>query len=106
MLRFWQRIVLTADATGNRTQELRRSDGTPYLGRLARMTHDGWVALSDASHITSLSQEHGIVQVEPYLLNRVQIGDYLIVLPVHSCLTANLLKRYLTLDGKWIEMMR
>ncbi len=99
-------IIVYGGAIHFSKEQLRRSDGTPYFGRLARMTHDGWVALSDSSHITALSQEHGIVQVEPYLLNRVQIGDYLIVLPVHSCLTANLLKRYLTLDGEWIDMMK
>ncbi|PIE81324.1 MAG: alanine racemase [Chloroflexi bacterium] len=99
-------IILYGGAVHFSKEQLWRKDGTPCYGRLARMTHDGWEALSDASHITALTQEHGIAQVEPYLLNRVHIGDYLIVLPVHACLTANLLKRYLTLDGQWVEMMQ
>ena len=99
-------LVIYGGAIHLSKEQLFRSDGTPCYGRLARLTQDGWQALSDASHITSLSQEHGIVQVESYLQDRVQIGDYLIVLPVHSCLTVNLLKRYLTLDGEWIGMMK
>jgi D-serine deaminase-like pyridoxal phosphate-dependent protein len=99
-------IIVYGGAIHFSKEQLRRDDGAPCYGRLARLTLDGWQALSDESHITSLSQEHGIVQVESYLLDRIQIGDYLIVLPIHSCLTANLLKRYLTLDGEWIEMMR
>ena len=51
-----------------------------------------------------MSQEHGIIQADETLFQQAQIGDLLLVLPVHSCLTANLLKRYLTLDGRWIEM--
>jgi D-serine deaminase-like pyridoxal phosphate-dependent protein len=99
-------LVIYGGAIHFSKEQLRRGDGTPLYGRLARLTQNGWEALSDTSHLTAMSQEHGIVQVEPYLLDRVQIGDYIIVLPVHSCLTANLLKRYLTLDGEWIEMMR
>ena len=99
-------IIIYGGAVHFSKEQLHRGDGSPCYGRLARLTMNGWQALSDESHITSLSQEHGIVQVEPYLLDRIQIGDYLIVLPIHSCLTANLLKRYLTLDGEWIEMMK
>ena len=32
-------------------------------------------------------------------------GDLVAVLPIHSCLTADLLKEYLTLDGRRISMM-
>lgn len=99
-------VVVYGGAIHLSKEQLRRRDGTPFYGRLARMTQDGWQAISDASHVTSLSQEHGIVQVEGYLQERIQIGDYIIVLPVHACLTANLIKRYLTLEGEWIEMMK
>ena len=99
-------IVVYGGAVHFSKEHLLRGDGTPTYGRLARLTQNGWEALSDASHITTLSQEHGIVQVEAYLQDRIQIGDYIVVLPIHSCLTANLLKRYLTLEGEWIEMRR
>ncbi|MBE2222414.1 MAG: alanine racemase [Anaerolineae bacterium] len=99
-------IIIYGGAVHFSKEYLRRGNGAPCYGHLARLTQNGWEALPDTSHITSLSQEHGIVQVEPYLQDLIQIGDYLLVLPIHSCLTANLLKRYLTLEGEWIEMMK
>ncbi|MCP5099227.1 MAG: amidophosphoribosyltransferase, partial [Chloroflexi bacterium] len=50
--------------------------------------------------------EHGLIRATPDLISNLQVGDLLYVLPIHSCLTANLLKCYLTLDGEWIEMAR
>ena len=99
-------IVLYGGAVHLSKEHLQRDDNTICYGRLARLTQDGWQALPATNYATSLSQEHGIVQADPYLIERIQIGEYLLILPVHSCLTANLLKRYLTLDGHWIEMMK
>ena len=62
--------------------------------------------MDDGDEVISLSQEHGIVQATDTLYQRTKVGDVLLVLPVHSCLTANLLGRYLTLDGEVIEMAR
>ena len=56
--------------------------------------------------VASLSQEHGIIQADEALLASVAVGDVLGVLPVHSCLTADLLRRYLTLEGDWIECIK
>jgi len=41
--------------------------------------------------IKSLSQEHGIIKVQSEQMSKYEIGDILIVLPIHSCLTMNLL---------------
>ena len=47
----------------------------------------------------SLSQEHGIISVPKDELYKYEIDDYLMILPVHSCMTGNLMKSYTTLDG-------
>jgi len=99
-------IVVYGGAVHFSKERLLRNDGITSYGRLARLTQAGWQPLPAANYVTSLSQEHGIIQVEPYLLDRIKIGDLIVVLPIHSCLTANLLKRYLTLDGEWIEMAK
>jgi D-serine deaminase-like pyridoxal phosphate-dependent protein len=44
------------------------------------------------TYVSSLSQEHGIIRTSLPYIQRFKIGDILMVLPVHSCLTANLLK--------------
>jgi len=58
--------------------------------------------------VRSLSQEHGVVHAEKAafaaLTERIRVGDLLGVIPVHSCLTADLLKMYRTLDGERLTM--
>ena len=36
---------------------------------------------------------------------RMQVGDLLVVRPVHACLTAHHQRGYLTLTGEWLPMM-
>lgn len=64
-----------------------------------------WGAPLAGAYTASLSQEHGIIQLSPADLDRVQIGGLLCILPAHSCLTVTLMKRYLTLDGRMIDTM-
>lgn len=96
-----QQIVLYGGAVHLSKETLRGDDGVNY-GRIARLTHSDWEILP--YKVVSLSQEHGIVQGDEALLRETAVGDLLLVLPIHSCLTANLMKRYLTLNGEWIEM--
>ncbi len=42
------------------------------------------------SYVKSLSQEHGIIQTSKKHFDDFQIGDLIGILPVHSCLTADL----------------
>ncbi|MCD6576890.1 MAG: alanine racemase [Anaerolineaceae bacterium] len=51
----------------------------------------------------SLSQEHGLVKLDKNSFDRVKIGDLLYIIPVHSCLVVEALRRYQTLDGSVIE---
>jgi len=53
----------------------------------------------------SLSQEHGILRPCGDLIHRKRIGDMLDILPVHSCLAANLMRVYRTEDGQLIHTM-
>ncbi len=54
-------------------------------------------------YLKSLSQEHGIVAVPKSRVSNYKIGDLLFILPVHSCMTANLMREYLTTEGRVIE---
>lgn len=81
------------------------ADGLSF-GAVALPTGNGWSSIVGESELVSLSQEHGIVQASEALFERRSVGDIAVVIPVHSCLTANLLGRYITLDGDEIEMFR
>jgi D-serine deaminase-like pyridoxal phosphate-dependent protein len=51
-----------------------------------------WGTVVPDTYVTSVSQEHGIIHTSRDFFNRVKVGDLLMILPIHSCLTANLLK--------------
>ena len=49
--------------------------------------------------LVSLSQEHGIVSAPPAIMEQLEVGDMVVVWPVHSCLTCDLHREYMTLEG-------
>lgn len=87
------------------TASISDSHGAPVFGYVALPTEDGWGPAVEGGHVGSLSQEHGIIRLPDHVLGGLQVGDVLMVLPVHSCLTANLLGVYRTLEGERIATM-
>jgi D-serine deaminase-like pyridoxal phosphate-dependent protein len=79
--------------------------GYSVYGRRVKRTELGWTSPDEERFLTGLSQEHGIIEPSGALINEVNIGDLLLFQPVHSCLTANLMKEYRTLEGKRITTM-
>ncbi len=64
-------------------------------------------SLPDAeSYVKGISQEHGVVQASAELFDQIAVGDLLGVLPVHSCMTADLMKGYLTTNSQELNMMQ
>jgi len=74
-------------------------------GRPVERTESGWRGAIAGAFVSSISQEHGIVTIPTGLMEQYNIGDLLYILPVHSCMTADLMKEYLTLKGERITMM-
>jgi D-serine deaminase-like pyridoxal phosphate-dependent protein len=81
-------------------------EGMIQYGRIALPTDIGWEILPEDNFVYNLSQEHGLIQASDSLLQKINIGDVLLVLPIHSCLTANLLNGYETFSGVHIEMAK
>ncbi|MDA3953644.1 MAG: alanine racemase [Bacteroidales bacterium] len=73
------------------------------FGQLVILDEKGWKRLDDDFYLTKLSQEHGTLQVSDSILNKINIGDLVGIIPVHSCLTANLMKEYLSTDDEIID---
>ncbi len=78
-------------------------DGSKIFGYVAFPEGEGWSPIIKNSFISSLSQEHGILKTDGENFEKIKVGEIIMVLPVHSCLTVDALKRYLTLDGEEIE---
>jgi len=79
--------------------------GIRTYGGIVQFTETGWGGLENNCYVSGLSQEHGIIHADRQMMNRIRIGDLIGIIPVHSCLTANLMKGYLTLDGEEIDHM-
>jgi D-serine deaminase-like pyridoxal phosphate-dependent protein len=82
------------------------NNGKYIYGYLVHIKEGGWTAPIEGAYVRGLSQEHGIIKAEPRIFNSIQEGDVIGILPIHSCLTADLMKEVYTLQGEKIEMMR
>lgn len=100
-----QRIILYGGAV-HLSKDVMMVDGGMCYGRVAHLNDKGWTNPFTNSMLISLSQEHGIVTAEDELFDAVNVGDLLLVLPVHSCLTVDLYSAYTTFTGKQIPKMR
>lgn len=82
---------------------LLQENGSTVYGRIVEFSNNGWSAPQEGIEVVSLSQEHGVVKASPEQLAKYKIGDLMGVLPVHSCLTANLMQGYTTTEGEQLE---
>ncbi len=80
---------------------IRNEDGSAGYGRICRLNEDrtGWTAPLAEVSLVSLSQEQGIIGGPRHFIQSVGIGDTIVVLPVHVCLTANLHDEFYVLGG-------
>lgn len=78
-------------------------DGSKNFGEIVFLDENGWVIPLQRSYVKSISQEHGLIKASDELLSKVKVGDLLGILPIHSCMTADCMKRYMSLDGDWVD---
>jgi D-serine deaminase-like pyridoxal phosphate-dependent protein len=81
------------------------AQGNRVFGYLTPMKNGKWGQLNENVFISSVSQEHGVVNAPRSFIKKTQIGDILLFFPVHSCLLGPLNGYYLTLKGKKIKCM-
>lgn len=74
------------------------------FGKAVRLAENGWKTELIGS-VKKLSQEHGIISVSSEILQLLNVGDLIGVIPVHSCLAADLQGHYLSTTGERIEKM-
>lgn len=78
-------------------------DGGKNFGEVVFLTENGWTIPSQKSFLKSISQEHGLVKASAELLAEVKVGDLLGILPIHSCMTADCMESYISIEGKTID---
>ncbi len=80
-------------------------DGEPIYGLIVLLNRNGWSAPLENVFVKSLSQEHGILKTNTAFFEQIRIGDFIGILPIHSCLTVNLMREFYTLDGERISIV-
>jgi D-serine deaminase-like pyridoxal phosphate-dependent protein len=96
------RIVIYGGAIHLSKESMTHENGEKIFGLVALPDPDslGWGPTVNDTYLSDLSQEHGIIKADAEFCRQVNVGDILMVLPVHSCLTANLLKDQFYIKGR------
>lgn len=76
-------------------------DGSKNYGQVVSLDSNGSVNKMNAK-LEALSQEHGMLRFGTSL-DHMKLNNYITIVPVHSCLTANLYDRYYTSEGNVIK---
>lgn len=87
-------MVIYGGAVHLSKESLTNSAGQKIFGYVTSWDGTHWDSISSDCYVTSLTQEHGIIRSGKTFFNQVNIGDVVAIIPVHSCLTMNLMRHY------------
>lgn len=99
-------IIIYGGAVHFSKDSLKDSHGHNYFGRVVTMGVEGWGQPLPDCYVKSLSQEHGIVKISPTFWENFQVGDLMYIVPVHSCLTVDVIPAMITFEGQEIDTMK
>lgn len=80
--------------------------GKEIYGFVSIPTQDDFGSVLSESYVESLSQEHGLIHMPSQEIDKLQLGDIVAVLPVHSCMTVDLNSEMISLEGERIPKFR
>lgn len=66
--------------------------GLKHFGLIVLLGDKKWSEPLKNTYMAKISQEHGIIRSSDEYFDKFNVGDLVGVIPVHSCLTANLLR--------------
>jgi D-serine deaminase-like pyridoxal phosphate-dependent protein len=99
----YNELVIYGGAAHLSKEFLYRSNGDRLYGYVVKLLDKGWTEPIKATYLANITQEHGIIKTSSEFMNDINRGDVLGILPVHSCLTYNLLKKCVTIEGDVID---
>ena len=83
-----------------------REFGNIIYGKIVTIGPEGWSASLENCYVRSISQEHGVIKVTSEVFDQFAIGDSLGILPVHSCMTADCMGEYYSLQGMKLDHLQ
>ncbi|MBC6400611.1 MAG: alanine racemase [Ekhidna sp.] len=97
------KVVIYGGAVHLSKDSLSTKNGTCF-GKVVELTANGWNT-SLIGNVNRISQEHGIIKLSENFISDVKVGDIIGVIPVHSCLAADIQGHYLSTNGERIEKL-
>ncbi len=85
-------VVIYGGAVHLSKEYIEGDNNFKLFGYVAPINGQGWGEPIPGACVSSFSQEHGIIKIPNHYFEQLKPGDLLGILPVHSCLTSNLLK--------------
>lgn len=76
------------------------------FGLPVRFINGSWSDPMDGCYVSGLSQEHGMITVTDEVFDKYEVGDIIGILPIHSCMTADVLGEMQTTQGQALDHMR
>ena len=80
-------------------------DGKSLYGQVVVRKGKEKILLNEKNYLYQMSQEHGILKITYKDFQLFNVGDLVEIVPVHSCLTANLMGSYSTTEGELIPTL-
>lgn len=81
------------------------TNSTKVFGLPVLLEETGWSHPIEGGKVIALSQEHGTIELPSTLVSQLAIGDFIGILPAHSCLATQLQPHLLTTEGELFEIM-
>lgn len=99
-------VVIHGGAVHFSKDFIKNEEGNPVYGALVQLTENGWEPMKNTHFVKKLSQEHGIISVtDEEDFNQISVGQLVGIIPIHSCLAANLMGKYQTVENNVVLHM-
>ncbi|OQY30398.1 MAG: hypothetical protein B6244_00655 [Candidatus Cloacimonetes bacterium 4572_55] len=101
-----QQIVIIGGAVHLSKEYIVDRQGKRLFGYITDLEGDSLGSIYKTTPVRTLSQEHGCIQIDDRdLFDQIEVGNLILISPVHSCLTCNLFTKYKTLQGEIISRL-
>lgn len=85
------------------SKESLKFDGTEIYGLVVDVFDSNWSDPIEDTFVKMITQEHSLIKTNSDFFKTHKIGDLVGILPVHSCLTADAMKKYLIPNSAWLD---
>ncbi len=85
------------------SKESLRFDSAEIYGLVVDIYENDWSEPLEDTFVKMLTQEHLVIKTTQKVISRHKVGDLVGILPIHSCLTADAMKKYLIPNSGWVD---